>query len=308
VRSLAAMVHAGESRFRGERGITLEAGELTATFLPDVGMTGVSLRLRGREHLALPGGVAQLRAGGTAGLPLLAPWANRLSSRRYRAAGVAVDLAGLRLGTDPNGLPIHGLIVGAPGWQVDRADVRGKTARLHASIDVDAPAFPFPHRIEVAVSARDGELGVETTVIPTGRRRVPVAFGWHPYLRLPGVARSQWRLRLPARQHLALDSFGIPTGEDVAEKAEAAPLGGRTFDDLYRLGRTRRLAFAADDGTAIELQCDSAYPYAQVWVPAGQTYAALEPMAAPTNALVTGSAPLVEPGDTYSARFVLAIT
>jgi hypothetical protein len=58
---------------------TLEAGELSATFLPAVGVTGVSLRFRGREHLAVPGGVARLRAGGTAGLPLLAPWANRLA-------------------------------------------------------------------------------------------------------------------------------------------------------------------------------------------------------------------------------------
>ena len=144
MRSLAAMVHAGESRFRGETGITLEAGELTATFLPDVGMTGVSLRFRGREHLALPGGVAQLRAGGTAGLPLLAPWANRLASRRYRAAGVAVDLAGLPLGTDPNGLPIHGLLVGAPGWQVDRADVRGKTARLQRVDRCRCASLPLP--------------------------------------------------------------------------------------------------------------------------------------------------------------------
>jgi aldose 1-epimerase len=302
------MIRTAESRFRGETGITLEAGELTTTFLPGVGMTGVSLRVRGREHLALPGGVAQLRAGGTAGLPLLAPWANRLASRRYRAAGVDVDLKGLPLGTDDNDLPIHGLLVGAPGWQVDRADVRGNSARLHASIDVDAPAFPFPHRIEVAVSARAGELGVQTTVIPTGRRRVPVAFGWHPYLRLPGVARSQWRLRLPARRHLALDSLGIPTGEEAAERAEAAPLGRRTFDDLYRLGNTRRLAFEGNDGTAIELRCESGYPYAQVWVPHRRSYGALEPMAAPTNALGAGSAPLVGPGDSYTARFVLAIT
>jgi aldose 1-epimerase len=297
-----------ESRFRGEAGITLEAGELTATFLPAVGMTGVSLRFRGREHLAVPGGIARLRAGGTAGLPLLAPWANRLASRRYRAAGVTVDLEGLPLGTDSNGLPIHGLLVGASGWHVDHAGIRGSTARLRASNNVDAPAFPFPHRIEVSVAARDGELAVETTVIPTGRRRVPVAFGWHPYLRLPGVARSRWRLRLPARQHVALDSLGIPTGGEAAEKAEAAPLGRRTFDDLYRLGNTRRLSFEGDDDTAIELRCESGYPYAQVWVPHGRSYGALEPMAAPTNALGAGSAPLVGPGDSYTARFVLAIT
>jgi aldose 1-epimerase len=298
---------AGETRFRGETGIVLTAGGTTATFLPGVGMTGASLRFRGREYLALPGGIAQVRAGGTSGLPLLAPWANRLASWRYRAAGVTVDLDGLPLGTDDNGLPIHGLLVGAPGWQVDRLHVRGETARLLASIHVDAPAFPFPHRIEVGVTARDGELGVETTIIPTGKRRVPVAFGWHPYLRLPDVPRSRWLLNLPARRHATLDPLSIPTGAESAEPAERAPLGRRTFDDLYVLGRQRRLSFEAEDGPAIELRCDTAYPFAQVWVPRGKSYGALEPMAAPTNALGAGSAPLVEPGDAYAARFTLAL-
>src|SRR3954465_12259228 len=100
-----------EERFRGEPAITLTAGGLSATFVPGLGMTGVSMRCNGREHLALPGGLAALRSGSTLGLPLLAPWANRLSDWRYRAAGVDVDLTGLPLGTDGNGLPIHGVIV-----------------------------------------------------------------------------------------------------------------------------------------------------------------------------------------------------
>jgi aldose 1-epimerase len=302
----AVAVRTDESRFAGEPAVTLEAGELTATFLPAVGMTGVSLRFRGREHLALPGGVGHLRAGGTGGLPLLAPWANRLASRRYRAAGVVVDLGGLPLVTDDHGLPIHGLLVGASGWRVERCDVRGRTARLRASIDVDAPAFPFPHRLELLVTARDRELGVETTVIPTGRRRVPIAFGWHPYLRVPGVPRGRWRLRLPTRRHLALDSLGIPTGAETVERAEAAPIGRRTFDDLYALGREHRLAFETDDAT-IEMRSDRAYPYAQVWVPAGRSFAALEPMTAPTNALASGTTPLVAPRDSYTARFTLTL-
>ena len=188
----------GRADSAGTRRSACRPASSTATFLPTVGMTGVSLRVRGREHLALPGGVDHLRAGGTGGLPLLAPWANRLASRRYRVGRTAVDLTGLPVGTDDNGLPIHGLLVGAPGWRVDGYDVRGSSARLRASIDVDAPAFPFPHRIEILVTARDGELDVRTTVIPTGRRRVPIAFGWHPYLRLPGTPRRQWRLRMPA--------------------------------------------------------------------------------------------------------------
>jgi galactose mutarotase-like enzyme len=63
-----------------------------------------------------------------------------------------------------------------------------------------------------------------------------------------------------------------------------------------------------DDGQSIELRCGSGYPFAQVWVPKGRSFAALEPMVAPTNALVTGSAPLVPPGESYRARFTLAVT
>ena len=301
------VVQVRETRFRGEPAITLQSGELSTSFLPDVGMTGVSFRVRGRQYLALPGGVEHLRAGGTGGLPLLAPWANRLASRRYRVGATTVDLTGLPLGTDDNGLPIHGLLAGVAGWRVDGYDVRGSTARLRASIDVDAPAFPFAHRIEVVVIARDSELEVRTTVVPTGRRRVPIAFGWHPYLRLPGTPRRQWHLRMPKRRHLELDRSSIPTGASTDEAAEADVIGQRTFDDLYALGRNHRLAFETDDA-AIELWSDSAYSYAQVWVPAGRTFAALEPMAAPTNALGDGTAPLVEPGDSYSARFVLTVS
>jgi galactose mutarotase-like enzyme len=301
-------VSAHERTFRGEPSIVLRAGELAATFLPDLGMTGVSLRLRNREYLAVPGGVDALRAGHTLGLPLLAPWANRLGAWRYRAAGVSVDLDGQPLGTDDHGLPIHGLLVGKPGWRVDALHTRGSAARLRASIDVDAAAFPFPHRIELTVSAHDAELAVDTRVVPTGNREVPIAFGWHPYLRVPGSPRSRWRLHLPPRRHLALDALQIPTGESVAQPAEHDPIGRRTFDDGYALGRERRLALTADDGAGIELRCGAGYPFAQVWVPKGRRFAALEPMAAPTNALGDGTASLVAPGDAFTARFVLAVT
>ena len=194
-----------EGRFRGEPAVIVTAGELSATFLPDLGMTGVSLRCHGREHLALPGGLRALRAGAT--------WASRCWHRgptgwgraSYRAAGVDVDLTDLPLGTDTNGLPIHGLLVGKPGWRVDRRSAGRGRAGFRASIDVDAPAFPYPHRIEVSVVAHEHRLALDTTVIPTGSRPVPVAFGWHPYLRLPGTPRRQWQLRLPPRTHLALD-------------------------------------------------------------------------------------------------------
>ncbi len=296
-----------EGRFRGVPALVVASGDLSATFVPDLGLTGVSLRWRGREHLALPGGLPALREGATLGLPLLAPWANRLGRRRYRAAGVTVDLDGLPLRTDGNGLPIHGLLVGQPGWRVEHRSARGGVARFRAAIEVDAPAFPFPHRIEVTVAARDGQLAVATTVVPTGRRRVPVAFGWHPYLRLPGPPRRRWRLGLPPRTHLALDARGIPTGEEAPEPREADPIGRRTFDDLYLLARDRHLRLEADDGSSVTVRPGAGYGYAQVWVPAGRPFAALEPMTARTNGLGDGTAPLVAPGDSYTAEFTITL-
>ncbi len=174
-------------------------------------------------------------------------------------------------------------------------------------MEVDAPAFPFPHRIEVTAIVREPELRVDTTIIPTGRRGVPIAFGWHPYLRLPGEPRHCWRLRLPARRHLALDDQGIPTGDVTPESAECEPVGRRSFDDGYALGRDRHLALEGDAGRSIELRCGTGYPFAQVWVPRGKSFAALEPMTAPTNALVDRKAPVVRRGDTFTASFTLTL-
>jgi aldose 1-epimerase len=295
-----------EGRFRGQPAITLAAGDLRATFLPGLGMTGVSLRWRGREHLALPGGLAALRRGSTLGLPLLAPWANRLSRWRYEAAGVDVDLTGLPLHTDGQGLPIHGFLVGSPDWRVDRHLTGPGRASFEAVIDVDAAAFPFAHRIAVTFMVLDAELQVTTTVTPTGDRAVPIAFGWHPYLQLPGTPRPAWRLALPACTHVSLDQRGIPIGGEARQSAEAEPVGLRTFDDLYRLARDRAFT-VADEESAITMRADAGYDFAQVWVPTGRPFLALEPMVSVTDGLVLGTAPLVSPGEAYTAAFTLAV-
>lgn len=296
-----------EGRWCGEPALTLRAGSTRATFLPHLGMTGVSLRTGSHEFLATPGGPAALRAGHTLGLPLLAPWANRVSQRRFRVAGAQVDLRRRRLHTDGNGLPIHGFLIGATGWTVTGTRARADVATLQAAIEVDRLGFPFPHRLTVAVVLRDSGLEITTTVEPTGRRAVPIAFGWHPYLRLPGP-RADWLLRLPRRTQLVLDARGLPTGERSEATEERSRIATRTFDDLYALGRDRRLQATGTDGTAVEVLGDPNFAFAQVWVPPGKRFLALEPMTAPTNALVDGTAPVVARGDAFLARFRVEIS
>ena len=287
--------------------VKLAQGPLEATFLPELGMLGVSLRHRGEELLALPGGLDGYRAGAVTGLPLLAPWANRLAERRYEVDGVVVDLAGLDLHTDDNGLPIHGTMTARPEWEVLRAEPAALVARFDFGAHPDLLAsFPFPHTLEIAVSLSESALAVSTTVSATGERAVPVAFGYHPYLHLPGVARSGVSLSLPDRRHLALDSGGLPTGEAEDEPAEDLPIGERTFDDHYALGDDRRMALTGG-GRRVVLEPGDGYPYGQVFAPPGAEFACLEPMTAPVNALLDGGYLRATPGSPFTAGFRLRV-
>jgi aldose 1-epimerase len=298
----------------GEAAVTLAAGVLEAGFLPGLGLLGVSLRHRGEELLALPGGLDRYRGGHVTGLPILAPWANRLPGRRYRAAGVEVDLDGLELPTDPGGLPIHGTLTAARGWRLERLAAEAGAAVLRASLDYGADprrlaAFPFPHRLAVDAALAEGALAVTTTLEATGKRPVPVAFGWHPYLKIPGAPRASWRLLLPDRTHLALDGRGLPTGQAAAEPAEADPVGDRTFDDLYALGKDpagRRLGLEAA-GRRLLVDYGHGYDHAQVFAPPDAEFVCLEPMTVPTAALAAGATPLVAPGDRFAATFTIRV-
>ena len=79
-------------------------------------MVGCSLRHRGEELLGQRGGLAAYVAERkTMGIPLLYPWANRLSAWRFALAGreIAIDPGATPLRRDANGLPMHGLLSAA---------------------------------------------------------------------------------------------------------------------------------------------------------------------------------------------------
>jgi aldose 1-epimerase len=288
--------------------IVLSAGRLEATFVPELNMLGASLRLAGEEFLATPGGLAAYGKGHTTGLPLLAPWANRLSGLGYRSGRVRVDLAGLPLHVDGNGLPIHGTMSARQAWKVEELSSRRGVARVAASFAYETQdllaAFPFPHRLEVAASVDGKALTVTTVLRPTGSRPVPVSFGHHPYFRLPEGSRSAWHLRLPRREQLELDERGIPTGGRTRCPAEVEPIRNRVFDDLFEVGARRTLGLELGH-RRLSVELEDGYCFAQVFAPPGRRFVALEPMTAPTNALVEGTCPTVRPGETFVARFRL---
>ncbi len=116
-------------------------------------------------------------------------------------------------------------------------------------------------------------------------------------------------LRAPVRERLLLDRRGLPTGEREAVEIEPGPLGERTYDDAF-LAPPGAEAFVLDGGgRRLELRLGEGYPFTQIYAPAGAGAVAIEPMTAPTNALVSGvDLPLVEPGGRFSAAFSLSVS
>ncbi|MGN6588038.1 MAG: aldose 1-epimerase [Solirubrobacterales bacterium] len=312
----------GERVEEGFGALTLESealGGIEAIFVPEAGMVCCGLRHRGEELLGQRGGLAKyVEAGSRMGIPFLHPWANRLGKSRFELAGQKVDLEleGLHVKRDEGGLPMHGLLTAARGWHVERhveLEDDGDGGVLAAHFDFGAypqllEAFPFPHRVEIEATLAGSELRIATTVQAGEETSVPIAFGFHPYLRLPGVPRSEWELTAPVRERLELDERMLPTGRRHPVEIESGPLGTRTFDDACLAPAHGEPFVLTGAGRRLALQIGESYPFAQVYAPEDLDAVALEPMTAPTNALVSGEdLHMLPPGETFTASFAIML-
>jgi aldose 1-epimerase len=238
---------------------------------PDDGMLVAALRHRGEDLLAE-------RPGPWTGCPLLHPWANRLSTAHFTVGGRTVDASGAR--RDENGVLLHGLPAARDAWEVEHSD----SASVRARRTWDDDAFPFPH--EVVVEHRLTPEALATTTSIHGN--TPVAFGWHPFLRLPDVPRERWSVTLGSRRRLLLDDRLLPTGESEPWTPRPFELGDSHFDES--LTDVEGAFVLEGEGRRLEVEFLEGAPYAQFFAPLAEPVACFEPMAAPVDALVTGEA------------------
>jgi aldose 1-epimerase len=299
-----------ESSLDGRAAVVLASPDgLAVTFVPGAGMVAGSLTLHGSELLAQRGGLSDyVERGKTFGLPLLYPWANRLDGLRYEVAGKTVEIDPERspVRLDPNGLPNHGLLAGSSLWRVTGTD-GGDAASLSAELDFGpAPllaAFPFPHMLAVEARVQARSLTIVTRV--RAAEPVPISFGWHPYLTLPGVPRAQWEVTLGVRTRALLDERGIPTGETEPAPFTAGKLADRPFDDFFpEISDPPEFAVADGEGRIV-VRFEEGYRCAQVYGPPDKDLICFEPMTAPVNALQTGEGLTL--ADDYVARFSIAV-
>ena len=287
------------------------SSSVTAQWVPDAGMIATSLTDSGTELLGQRRGLdAYLSDGKTMGIPILYPWANRLGDTTYTAENVTVTLTPGENGVrpDPNGLPIHGVLAAYPGWRVTAESATELTAEVDFGADPRLLAsFPYPHLLAVAARLTDRTLTVRSTVTATGDAAVPLCFGFHPYLRLPDVARSEWIIETPPLRHLCLDEKGLPTGDTAEQPAKSEPLGDKAFDDAYNQVSNGAVFAVSGGGRRLEVHFERGYPAAQIFAPLAEDVVCFEPMAAPTDALRRGGYRCARPGEPAVTQFCICV-
>jgi aldose 1-epimerase len=290
---------------------------LRAAFAPSANMVLHSLTLGGRELLATRNGLqGYVERGSTMGIPFLHPWANRLGGFRYTAAGtdVVLDRDSELFKRDPGGLPIHGAVPTLLRWEVLEISTDDAAASLVARLDWNRAhsafeLFPFPHRLEYCARLRASTIEIAVALEPTEDAPVPVSFGFHPYLRIPGGSRATAQMTLPVRRALVLDASMIPTGETEPCEPGLRQLGETAWDDGFSDLTSPKRFLLANHESEISLTFLRGYRFAQVFAPPGSDFVCFEPMTAPTNALAAGGAdlPVVPPGGRYETAFEITV-
>lgn len=229
------------------------------------------------------------------GNPFLAPWANRLDADSYWANDkqyrLNPDLK--NFGRDQFKQPIHGLLTFSTLWQVVDVNADSKSAWVTSRLEFwkypDLMAqFPFAHSIDMTYRLYDGVLEVATAITNQSAETMPVSIAFHPYFNVHDAPRDEWKVVIPAREHITLSDHLIPTGEKTPSGITGSfTLAGKQLDDVYSglvRGESGRAEFSVQGKSQkISVLFGPKYPVGVVYAPPGRNFICFEPMTGPTN-------------------------
>jgi aldose 1-epimerase len=217
--------------------------QTSVSIITSMGNIAYEMNVNGRNILRFPfASIDEYRARPSrqAGIPLLAPWANRLSEQAFSANGKRYALD-MQLGNVTGATPLHGVLFFADKWEVVEAKSDAVSAWVTSRLDFYKypqwmQQFPFAHTIEVTHRLQNGALEVRMTVTNMSAEPMPMSMGFHPYFTLHDAPRDEWTITTPAKTNWLLSDLKIPTGatQPVAAFFNNGPaLGPYNIDDVF---------------------------------------------------------------------------
>lgn len=262
--------------------VSIEEGRLRATFLPEAGASLVSLEARlGSVWTPItrptpPEAVAARKSSDFASFTLV-PWSNRVRDARFWFEGREHRL---RPNT-PDGHAIHGDVRKRP-WTVTEPDPSrpGEVAFSFDSAEASDVNFPFRFGSRLACRLHEGGLEMRLSVTNRDVAPMPAGLGFHPYFRrsiAPGEdprlrfsATGAWRELLPSEA-----AAPLAPGFDFSRPR---PLGDEVFDNCFAgWAGEATIAWPTSRVTAT-LTASEPFRHLVLYVPAGQTFFAVEPV------------------------------
>ena len=308
-------------------------GDVAVSVAPKIGNNAYEFSVNGKNAFWFPfGSVGEFAAAPElCGNPFLAPWANRLDEHAFYAQGRRYEL-NRSIGNyslDPDGQPIHGLLLFASEWEVvdigAGPDAAWVTSRLEFSrFPALMAQFPFAHSIAMTYTLAGARLEVRTQISNQGEEPMPLSVGFHPYFQLHGSRRDDWRVHLAADSVWDLNERFTPTGSKspAASMFPAAAdllLRGESLDHVFGDlqadpdGWARFSVSAA--GERLTVEYGDGYPVAVVYAPSGdgQQFLCFEPMSGITNAFnlahrqLYAQLPVVRPGEVWTGVYRIGV-
>jgi aldose 1-epimerase len=258
------------------------AHQTLVSIVPSVGNQAIEMTVKGHNVFRWTyASLADFKARpGMAGVPLLAPWADILDEQAFYANGrrYAFDM---ELGNVRGARPGHGFLTTASQWQVTEVRADPRSAWVTSTLDVfRVPAwmkqFPFAHRLTMTYRLQDGALEVAIAIENMSADPMPVAIGFHPYVKLTDSTRDEWTISVPARTHWLLAETKVPTGEtEPIERLFPTPQSAAlkdynlddVFSDLVRDGQGRARARITGKTQQLEILIGPNFRGLTVWAP-----------------------------------------
>ena len=176
------------------------------------------IQVKGKDLVRPAATLADFQARpGLSGMPLLAPFANRLDETAFYANGKKYNFD-LELGNVRGPIPSTGYVNGSKAWQLVEFNADQKSAWVTCKLDFYKnpqfmKQFPFAHTITMTYRVSDGALEVHTRLDNLSNEAMPVVIGYHPIFELPDGNRDDWTVSVDAKTHWIEIPQRLPTGE-----------------------------------------------------------------------------------------------
>jgi len=176
------------------------------------------IQVKGKDLVRTAAALADFQARpGFNGMPILAPFANRLDETAFYANGKKYNFD-LELGNVRGPIPSTGYVNGSKAWQLVEARADQRSAWVSCRLDffknpLFMAQFPFAHTITMTYRVSDGALEVHTRLDNLSTDPMPAVIGFHPIFELPDGNRNDWTVSLDAKTHWIEIPQRLPTGE-----------------------------------------------------------------------------------------------